>query len=68
MPLSIFAFKRIRWLHRSREIKNLKSGILNTIIEIMAQAMADDEEKSIATGMEEHVTKRVDQDEFFASS
>jgi CheY-like chemotaxis protein len=34
----------------------------------MAQAMVGDEEKSIATGMEEHVTKRVDQEELFASS
>jgi hypothetical protein len=30
--------------------------------------MVGDEEKSIATGMEEHVTKRVDQEELFASS
>jgi len=29
--------------------------------------MAGDEEKNIVTGMEEHVTKRIDPDELFAS-
>jgi CheY-like chemotaxis protein len=45
----------------------LKSGIRYTIIAITAHAMAGDEEKNIATGMEEHVTKRIDPDELVAS-
>jgi CheY-like chemotaxis protein len=45
----------------------LKSEIRYTIIAITAHAMAGDEEKNIATGMEEHVTKRIDPDELVAS-
>ena len=65
MHLSIFAFRRKRWLHRFAG--NTKFEIRNPIIAITAHAMAGDEEKNIATGMEEHVTKRIDPDELFAS-
>ncbi|MBW2516940.1 MAG: response regulator [Deltaproteobacteria bacterium] len=50
----------------TREIRNLKSEIRNVpIIAMTAHAMAGDEEKSLAAGMNGHVTKPIDPDQLF---
>jgi len=52
----------------SREIRNLKSKIRNvSIIAMTAHAMAGDEQKSIETGMNDHVTKPIDPNQLFAT-
>jgi len=52
----------------TREIRNLKSEIRNVpIIAMTAHAMAGDEEKSLAAGMNGHVTKPIDPDQLFAA-
>jgi two-component system, sensor histidine kinase and response regulator len=52
----------------SREIRNLKSEIRNIpIIAMTAHAMAGDEQKSLAAGMNDHVTKPIDPDQLFAA-
>jgi two-component system sensor histidine kinase/response regulator len=52
----------------TREIRNLKSEIRNVpIIAMTAHAMAGDEEKSLAAGMNSHVTKPIDPDQLFAA-
>ena len=52
----------------TREIRNLKSEIRNVpIIAMTAHAMAGDEEKSLAAGMNGHVTKPIDPDQLFST-
>ena len=52
----------------TREIRNLKSAIRNVpIIAMTAHAMAGDEEKSLAAGMNGHVTKPIDPDQLFSA-
>jgi CheY-like chemotaxis protein len=52
----------------SREIRNLKSEIRNIpIIAMTANAMAGDEDKSLAAGMNGHATKPIDPDQLFAA-
>jgi len=52
----------------SREIRNLKSESRNVpIIAMTAHAMAGDEDKSLAAGMNGHVTKPIDPDKLFAA-
>jgi CheY-like chemotaxis protein/HPt (histidine-containing phosphotransfer) domain-containing protein len=52
----------------TREIRNLKSEIRNVpIIAMTAHAMAGDEDKSLAAGMNGHVTKPIDPDQLFAT-
>jgi CheY-like chemotaxis protein len=50
------------------EIRNSKSEIRNVpIIAMTAHAMAGDEQKSLAAGMNGHVTKPIDPDQLFAT-
>jgi CheY-like chemotaxis protein len=52
----------------TREIRNLKSEIRNIpIIAMTAHAMAGDADKSLAAGMNGHVTKPIDPDQLFAT-
>jgi PAS domain S-box-containing protein len=52
----------------TQEIRNLKSEIRNVpIIAMTAHAMAGDEEKSMAAGMNGHVTKPIDPDQLFST-
>jgi CheY-like chemotaxis protein len=52
----------------TREIRNLKSEIRNVpIIAMTAHAMAGDEDKSLAAGMNGHVTKPIDPDMLFST-
>ena len=52
----------------SREIRNLKSEIRNVpIIAMTAHAMAGDDKKSIAAGMNGHATKPIDPDQLFTT-
>ncbi|MGW8301496.1 MAG: PAS domain S-box protein [Desulfobacterales bacterium] len=52
----------------TREIRNLKSEIRNVpIIAMTAHAMAGDEDKSLAAGMNGHVTKPIDPDQLFST-
>ncbi len=52
----------------TRQIRNLKSEIRNVpIIAMTAHAMAGDEDKSLAAGMNGHVTKPIDPDQLFAT-
>jgi polar amino acid transport system substrate-binding protein len=52
----------------TREIRNLKSEIRNVpIIAMTAHAMAGDEEKSLAAGMNDHVAKPIDPDKLFST-
>ncbi len=52
----------------TREIRKLKSDIRNVpIIAMTAHAMAGDEEKSLAAGMNGHVTKPIDPDQLFSA-
>jgi len=52
----------------TREIRNLKSEIRNVpILAMTAHAMSGDEEKSLAAGMNGHVTKPIDPDKLFAA-
>jgi CheY-like chemotaxis protein len=52
----------------TREIRNLKSEIRNVpIIAMTAHAMAGDEEKSLAAGMNDHVTKPIDPEQLYAA-
>ena len=52
----------------SREIRNRKSEIGNVpIIAMTAHAMAGDEQKSIAAGMNDHVTKPIDPAQLFGT-
>jgi two-component system sensor histidine kinase/response regulator len=52
----------------TREIRNLNSEIRNVpIIAMTAHAMTGDEEKSLAAGMNDHVTKPIDPDQLFAA-
>ncbi|MBW2481160.1 MAG: response regulator [Deltaproteobacteria bacterium] len=52
----------------TREIRNLKSAIRNVpVIAMTAHAMTGDEEKSLAAGMNGHVTKPIDPDQLFSA-
>jgi PAS domain S-box-containing protein len=52
----------------TREIRNLASEIRNVpIIAMTAHAMTGDAEKSLAAGMNSHVTKPIDPDQLFAA-
>jgi PAS domain S-box-containing protein len=52
----------------AREIRNLKSEIRRVpIIAMTAHAMAGDEQKSLAAGMNDHVTKPIDPGQLFAA-
>jgi len=52
----------------SREIRNLKSEIRNVpIIAMTAHAMVGDDQKSIAAGMNGHVTKPIDPEQLFTT-
>ena len=52
----------------AQEIRNLKSDVRNVpIIAMTAHAMTGDEQKSIAAGMNDHVTKPIDPDQLFGA-
>jgi CheY-like chemotaxis protein len=52
----------------TQAIRNLKSEIRNVpILAMTAHAMAGDEQKSLAAGMNDHVTKPIDPDQLFST-